>query len=111
MSENSKDIEEALKVLEEIHKNPSMRRFYEYREKQLRDEAARISDAKKEGREEARKEGREEGRKEGRKEEINNLKSIVKDLLSIGLSVDDILKSPGINTRLSREDILEINQK
>ncbi|MCP4486114.1 MAG: transposase, partial [Gammaproteobacteria bacterium] len=69
---------------------------------------------KEEGREEGREEGKKEGREEGKKEgitlgaEIGEKKAklqTAKNLLNIGLSVDDIAKATG----LSSSDIEHLN--
>ena len=111
LAEESEEIKEALKVLDEINKDPSMRRAYEAREKELRDEAARMADSKEEGRKEGREEGRKEGREEARQEIIDDWKSIVNDYFKMGLSVDDIINKPIINKYLSREDVARLENE
>ena len=95
MAEN-KAIKEAVKKLEVMSNDGEIRRIAELREKAVRDEKATYS------------KGVEDGIEKGiEKGEINKAIEIAKNLLNIGLSVEQIEKSTG----LSKEEIESLINK
>jgi predicted transposase/invertase (TIGR01784 family) len=96
LSEKNNEIKKAYSILQVMSKDKEARALYLAREMAIHDEATRI--------EEAEERGKIEGIKEGLKE---GSISIAKNLISIGLSEEDIIKATG----LSKDEIKRIKEK
>ena len=82
----SEAVNEAYNRLIVKSQEPELREYYEAREMWIIDQAIRENEARKEGREEGKEEGRELERKE-----------FVKNLLSLGMDDDFIIKATGLD--------------
>ncbi len=85
-AEASEAVNEAYNRLIVKSQEPELREYYEAREMWIIDQAIRENEARKEGREEGKEEGRELERKE-----------FVKNLLSLGMDDDFIIKATGLD--------------
>ncbi|MDE6772212.1 MAG: hypothetical protein K2J49_06390, partial [Muribaculaceae bacterium] len=89
---------EANEKLNYMQMSPDERRAYEHYLDNLRIEEDYLESAKLEGIAEGEAKGREEGRKEGRKEgREETLLEMARNLKSMGMSVDLIIKATGLS--------------
>ena len=86
VAEASEAVNEAYNRLIVKSQEPELREYYEAREMWIIDQAIRENEARKEGKEEGKEEGRELERKE-----------FGKNLLSLGMDDDFIIKAPGLD--------------
>lgn len=100
---SNKEIEEAMKKLEEIGSDEELMRIINLRRKAILDENQRkyiVEKEKKEAIEKALEQGKKEGIKEGRKE----IMIIVKEMLKRNMSIKEIMEI----TKLSKDEIKNI---
>lgn len=96
----NKEIEEAMKKLQEISGDQELMRLVDLRRKAILDENQLKYEATVLGREEGRKKGREEGRKE---EKIEVAKKAIENKVDIETII--------LITGLSKEEVLDIQHK
>jgi predicted transposase/invertase (TIGR01784 family) len=89
------NIAKAEELLQRLGSLEEVRRYYEAREKAIRDENNRLAGAREEGREEGREAGREEGEAIG---ESKGIKKTALNMLAKGLSEDLIKEITGLTT-------------
>jgi len=104
----NKEIEEAMKKLEEIQSDEEMMRIIDLRKKAIWDENQAKYTAREEGLEEGREEGKKQGIKEGRKEGRKEAKiEVAKKMIEEKMDIELIEKVTG----LSKEKIEELESK
>ena len=96
---NDKELDEAYKKLENISGDEKLRRLSELRPKAILDEKATLEC----GREAGLKEGLKEGMAKG--ERAKQLE-IAKNLIKLGINIDDIIKATG----LGKEEIEKLTE-
>ena len=88
----------AVKKLWNLSEDEKIQEYMEAIEKQRRDQWARESYVRREGREEGEKKGREEGEKKGREEgERKKQKEVALQMLAKGLDISTICECTGLS--------------
>jgi predicted transposase/invertase (TIGR01784 family) len=102
------EVDEAMKELTYLSQDEEFRAEYEARQRLINDERAALAIAEERGKSEGKAEGLAEGKAEGLAEgEIRKAKETAINLLSMGLSLEQIAKATG----LSVEDVRNISSK